>query len=484
MSRCRVLNLIPRLSFGGPTHCLLAMVRHSRRLGPFDHEVIGLRSSSDGVRQTLTDAALSFVEGPPEAEVMTAAAAADIVLLHFWNTPEVDALLGAEWPPARLALWSHVAGDSPPQLVTSELIAFADLTLATTPYSLELPAFADAGAGRTGLVWSGIDQSRLSMLAPRPHASFNIGYVGLVDDVKLHRRFVAMSAAARIPNARFVVCGDGSALRRLEREARDAGLRDCFEFRGWVRDVAPILQELDVLGHAVCPESYGSAECAVQEAMCAGVVPVTFAQRALRHLVRHEQTGLLVQTEAEYSEALTYLAEHPAERRCLATNARAWAAVHFDAADTGRALNEVFASLLTRPRRSRRWARPEGNRRGVGADRLLHWLGPAAPPFVTSMASPSPADVVVAEEAIAGSSAPIASVGGGGILHYRTAYPDDPHLRLWAGLVLERRGHDALAAAEFHRARQLGLPASRVDHYLRRAAARAGAPDLVDESRR
>lgn len=483
VSRCRVLHLIPRLSFGGPTQCLLAMVRQSRRLGPFDHEAIGLRSSSDGVRRTLTNEALPSVEDLPQAEVMAAVAAADIVLLHFWNTPEVDALLRAEWPPARLALWSHVAGDSPPQLVTPELIAFADLTLATTPYSLELPAFADAESGRAGVLWAGIDQSRFSMLAPRPHSTFNIGYVGLVDDVKLNRSFVAMSAAARIPNARFIVCGDGSALRRLEREAREAGLRDCFQLRGWVRDVAPVLLELDVLGHPLSPDSSASVECAVQEAMSAGVVPVAFGPRPLRHLICHGQTGLLVRTESEYSESLEHLAAHPLERQRLATNARAWAAVHFDAANTARAFNEIFSSLVVRPRRSRRWARLGGTHRSAGADRFLHWLGPIAPPFVTSLTSASPADVVVAEEAIAGSSAPVSSIGGGGILHYRTAYPDDPYLRLWAGLVLERSGHSALATAEFYRSRWLGLPAWRVDRYLRRAAARAGASEFVDDRR-
>src|SRR5262249_20059748 len=101
MSRSSVLHLISRLSFGGPTRLLVAMARRSGLLGPFDHEVIALRSSSDGVRRMLTETSLPVTEELPEGEIMAAVASADIVLVHFWNTPELDALLGAAWPPAR-----------------------------------------------------------------------------------------------------------------------------------------------------------------------------------------------------------------------------------------------------------------------------------------------------------------------------------------------------------------------------------------------
>ena len=132
---CRIIHLIPGLSFGGPTRCLIGLARASADSGAFLHEVIGLRSSSSGVRRMLEEAGLPVMEDPQPAHLMDAIEGADLVLLHFWNTPEVDSLLRAAWPKCRLAIWCHVAGDTPPQLVTPELIAFSDLTLASSPYS-------------------------------------------------------------------------------------------------------------------------------------------------------------------------------------------------------------------------------------------------------------------------------------------------------------------------------------------------------------
>jgi glycosyltransferase involved in cell wall biosynthesis len=426
----------------------------------------------------LEEAGLPVMEDPQPAHLMDAIEGADLVLLHFWNTPEVDSLLRAAWPKCRLVIWCHVAGDTPPQLVTPELIAFSDLTLASSPYSQGLSAFRAADSERTGAVWPGVDQNRFATLRPRPHETFNIGYVGLVDDVKLHPRFVAMSAAAGIPNARFIVCGEGGARARLEREAREAGFSDRMEFRGWVRDVAAVLPEIDVLGHPLSPDSYASVECAVQEAMCAGIPPVVLAQPgALACLVRHGETGLLVRTEAEYSRALADLAANPEARLRLGKNARAWAVSHFDAAATASAFTEIFQRLTSEPKRSRVWAFGLVQDQIPGAHRFLSWLGPQAAPFLASLTATSSAIAADADDQIARSSAVLKSAGGGGILHYRAACPDDPYLRLWAGLVLDQGGRPALAAAEFYRARQLGLPASRVDDHFRRAAANAGAPE-------
>ena len=53
--------------------------------------------------------------------------AADVVLVHFWNTPELYEFLRGELPPVRLAAWAHVAGNSPPQIVTRELVELVDV---------------------------------------------------------------------------------------------------------------------------------------------------------------------------------------------------------------------------------------------------------------------------------------------------------------------------------------------------------------------
>ena len=69
-------------------------------------------------------------------------AAADIVQLHWWNNPQNQQFLRGDWPDVRLAIWYHVAGDHAPQLITRELVDFADLNIPTNPWTFrELPVF-------------------------------------------------------------------------------------------------------------------------------------------------------------------------------------------------------------------------------------------------------------------------------------------------------------------------------------------------------
>jgi hypothetical protein len=74
----------------------------------------------------------------------------------------------------------------------------------------------------------------------------------------------------------------------------------------------------------------------------------------------------------------------------------------------------------------------------------------------------------------------LANSGGGGILHYRRSYPNDPMLRLWSGLVLLGQGRPALAASEFKAAAKLGCHDSRASLYLSGAARAASRNHPAD----
>ena len=64
------------------------------------------------------------------------------------------------------------------------------------------------------------------------------------------------------------------------------------------------------------------------------------------------------------------------------------------------------------------------------------------------------------------------------MLHYRRHYPDDPLLRVWAGLVLAGQRRHALAAAELTKAIELGCDHWRVSWHLARAARALGQGEL------
>ena len=53
------------------------------------------------------------------------------------------------------------------------------------------------------------------------------------------------------------------------------------------------------------------------------------------------------------------------------------------------------------------------------------------------------------------------------LLQYRLAHRDDPHLRLWAGLILRQRRRPAVAASEFKASMARGCDSPRVRHYFR-----------------
>ena len=74
------------------------------------------------------------------------------------------------------------------------------------------------------------------------------------------------------------------------------------------------------------------------------------------------------------------------------------------------------------------------------------------------------AELAAADDLIKRSSVVLAN-GEGGIVHYRQAYPQDPHLRLWCALTSMHAGNTASAERDFRTAHELGLPAERMqDH--------------------
>jgi len=99
-------------------------------------------------------------------------------------------------------------------------------------------------------------------------------------------------------------------------------------------------------------------------------------------------------------------------------------------------------------------------------------LGAAAGPFATSLAGWDGDDptVVAAADRKIGASSSMLVQGEGGVIHYRNAHPDDPHLRLWSGLIAEAAHRWAEAAAEYEAAAVLGLTDGRATDYRTRCS--------------
>jgi hypothetical protein len=335
------------------------------------------------------------------------------------------------------------------------LIQLADRVVVTTPDSLPQPALI-AKSPPPVVILPALEAHRLMGVRRRRPQGLRVGYLGSLDFGKLHPRFAAMNAAVAADDVNFVIAGAGPDEPELHRQIRALNTSERYVFRGWVDDVREFFSSIDVLGFPAAETTYGTADLAVQEALWAGVPPVVLAGTSCASLVRHRRTGLVVDGEAEYANALRWLRDHPLERRRMGRNAKRFAQAHLHAGRSAAAWRAFYGSLLEEPRRARA-ALPAA---ASGAHAFVQSLGSLGAAFLASLGRDTTraraADLEIAE----------ATSALGTLLQYCQHAPDSPHLRFWCGLILERRGRPALAAASFHAALELGLRQARVREAL------------------
>lgn len=473
-----ILHVIKSLSTGGASRSLCAIGRHLRQLGPVQHTVISLLPADSAPAELAREAGFRVVDSPDWPTIRALVAEADIVQVDWWNSPMMYEFLWSELPPCRLLVFVHVAGDSIPSVITRELVEFADFCVACCPYAGQRAAIQDLPRemreAKTGVVLATTDFDRLAGLQPRPHEHFNVGYIGTVDLRKMHPGFIRMSASVAVPNVRFVVCGEGS-MDRLGQEASRLAVADRFDFRGYVADIRPVLETMDVYGYPL-GERPGS-ELNVQEVMFAGIPPVVFPLGGLSDLVEHERTGLVAHSEDDYARAIEFLHWEPDVRRRLGQNAARHARAHFGGERSAGALWLIYEQLLRGVKRLHRWPRAEElpclSRQGFSGVGALAWmrsLGEAAELFQNSFSGVDLDVVLAVEQEI--SVLPPRAVWG--IEEYLYRYPEDPYLALWLGLTRFGEGRDEEADAALERAARNGLPHWRVGWYRARSLARLG----------
>lgn len=486
-----VLHIIRGLSRGGAASAMLGLARRGMDAGSRQAVLSLVPADPDFAARTRASGVEVHEGGERIGEL---ADGFDIVLVHWWNSPEMDAFLRRPLPPMRLALWLHVGGRHAPQVVTRRLMDIPDTVIGCSPETFV--AMSGCGSlGRVCHVLAGAEFAPLEAAVPGRGSGFVVGYVGTVDFHKMHPDYAAMNAAVRVEDARFVVCGDGD-LDALNERIRATGREKNFDVRGYVENVAPVFAEMDVFGYPLCDDTYAAAELSLQEAMFCGVPPVVFPHGGVRHLVEHGKTGLVVHSPEEYAGALEHLHANPAVRMRLADNARRKAVEDFGADNTFARMNEVFEDMLSRPRAFRsapaapspecesEYTVKEGPFAGIptrpvyrsrsreaseltGAERFVESLGGHGKNFTDSMSAGggNGGAVFEADRQIAAASPLLASRWSGGVLHWAACWPEDPWLCFWSGLV-QIRTRPERAEAALHRAADLGLPEARVGMWL------------------
>jgi glycosyltransferase involved in cell wall biosynthesis len=139
-----------------------------------------------------------------------------------------------------------------------------------------------------------------------------VGIVGRLMAVKNHALFlqVAHRLRERLPNAHFVIVGDGELRATLEAQARALGLTDAVRFIGWWDDMPALYAELDALALTSWNEG---TPVPIMEALVAGCAVVATDVGGVSDLLDGGKFGALVRAgdSEAFAQALAHALESP-----------------------------------------------------------------------------------------------------------------------------------------------------------------------------
>ncbi len=344
----------------------------------------------------------------------------DLVQVEWWHHPRTMEfllhVLGKR--ELRLILWSHISGCGYPHFPPSLLRAVNGVAF-TSPYSLENGWFSERDrvyARENCPVIPSVANRFENILPRKEHHGFRVGYVGFLGYNKLHPNFIEYCKSAySIPDVHFTIVGDlnyNLELRQQISELPESGL---YELKGYTENVYSELCKMDVFGYPLNSDHTGTTENALLEAMAAGVVPVAMNQGCERHIIQHGKTGFLVNSVAEYGEALHYLYENPQKRIQMGECAAHSIKTRFHLSSTLKLWNEYYQKVGQ-------------TKKMKHEQQLLQVFGSTPYDWVTACYDPC-ADR--SEELLLGASK-------GSFQQYNAYFPDDERLKQ---LLAERKSH-------------------------------------------
>jgi len=170
-----------------------------------------------------------------------------------------------------------------------------------------------------------------------------------------------LEAAALVPEAMFVLVGEGPERSALEAQASILGLSNRVVFLGYRDDVSDLLASCDVF---VLPSLFEGLPLSVLEAMAAGKPVVATDIGGTNEAVKHGETGLLVPSADPESlaRAIRTVLFDPVLSQRLGSAGRARVHQEFSAETMVQRIAEIYDELLDScktPDRRDRYSLPE-----------------------------------------------------------------------------------------------------------------------------
>ena len=383
MKRNKILHITPHLG-GGVGRVLLNYFKETKNNESLLHEIACLDDANRQAIETAEDVGLLLTDrlAGESRRLMTMVSRADIVIIHWWNHPLLfEFLVRTSLPPCRLVLWSHISGFHPPYVFTEKIFRYPDLFVFTTPISYETEEAKNCPDEiKMRVIWSTGGVEHVRSIQHTANDEFTVGYIGTVDYAKLHPEFLALCNAIDIHKIRFIVCG-GPSEKCIQNEAERFGLNKKMIFTGLVSDIRGYLSMFDIFGYPLAPYHYGTCDQSLAESMAAGVVPVVFANRMEKSMVRNGVTGIVAKDKKDYVDAVRALWSDSRLRAFLSNNAKEYALNTFTLEKMVKEWDMIFDEALSFPKKRRKWELYTPVEKISAADIFLESLGEQGKPF-------------------------------------------------------------------------------------------------------
>jgi glycosyltransferase involved in cell wall biosynthesis len=179
--------------------------------------------------------------------------------------------------------------------------------------------------GRAVTVHEGIDLGRVASAAPAnireelwlPHGAPVIGSVAALVPHKGQKHLIEAAALVvrQVPDARFVIAGEGELRSSLEQQIKHLGLEKHVLLAGFRPDVLSVHKAFDIFVMSSITEGLGTS---ILDAMACGRAVVATTAGGIPEVVRDGETGVLVPPrdhEAMAAAIVKLLKDEPLRRR-------------------------------------------------------------------------------------------------------------------------------------------------------------------------
>ncbi|MDW3689002.1 glycosyltransferase family 4 protein [Cupriavidus sp. CV2] len=164
-------------------------------------------------------------------------------------------------------------------------------------------------------------------------------------------QFYFVKAAAQVlaqhPRTHFLCVGDGELIPQLRQEADSLGLSGRIHFRPFERDVASLMQAIDVLVHP--PVGSEALGLVILEALSCGKPVIATALDGISETFVDGDHGVLVPPRDVHAlaEAMCQLATDPAGAVQMGRRGRLWVEANFSLASLGRETVQLYLDCLS-----------------------------------------------------------------------------------------------------------------------------------------